>query len=90
MALFETLILRRKTLKAAQELAGEAYIRAQRLEITVQGLEMRIAALEGRLSGLDHTVRGRLGGRPPKQPAQGVVPLPVGAQLFPPATGDQR
>lgn len=84
VAIFDILILRRRQLKATEELAGEAYIRAQRLEIRLQALEMRLSALEELHKGLDYTVRGRLGGRPRKE-QQPSTPVPLGAlHILPP------
>jgi len=86
MKLFDRLILPRRRLKAAQELAGEAFLRAQRLEIALEALTMRVAASEARIVALDHSVRGRLGGRPPKQqqPSTPATPVPLGAlHMFP-------
>jgi len=87
VSFLDKLILPRRLLKAAQELAGEAYLRVQRLEIEQQALQGRIKLLEAQLSSLEMSVRGRLGGRPRKdQNGNGGLstPLPVGAQLFPP------
>jgi len=84
MAFFDRLLNPRRQIKAAQELAGEAYIRAERLEIAYKALELRLSALEALHKGLDFTVRGRLGGRPAKRQSEVSTPLPLGAQLFPP------
>lgn len=87
MAFFEKMILPRRLVKAAQELAGEAYIRAQRLEIENKALAERLTALEGRVEHLANTLHGRLGGRPRKvePPVVPQTPMPLGAvHLFSP------
>lgn len=87
MGFLDRLILPRRLLKAAQELAGESYIRVQRLEIELQAVQARLAALEARHTALELSVRGRLGGRPTKnQNGNGGLstPVPLGAQMFPP------
>jgi len=89
MSFLDILILRRKQLNATKELAGEAYIRAERLEIDLKAAQARILALEHDLHSLTMTVRGRLGGRPRKltNGSAGVpTPLPLGAQIFPPGS----
>jgi len=56
-----------------------ALARLHRLEIANNQLRERLDDLEGRHASLSAQIRGRMGGRPQKNPAQlGIVPL--GAQ----------
>jgi len=66
---------------APAKVVEELQERLHRLEIESRQLRERIDDLEGRHASLSAQFRGRMGGRPVKNPAPSGV-MPLGAQLL--------
>jgi len=77
---FWPLTKRKTPLRSVTGTFEELEEQVHRLEIAVRQLRERYDDLDGRHSSLSAQIRGRMGGRPPKNQGSLVGIVPVGAQ----------
>jgi uncharacterized coiled-coil protein SlyX len=71
------LLMQKRHIERLENELLEVQNRVHRLEIALRQIMDRLDTVEGSHASLSHSVRGRLGGRPPKP--VGVQTLPLGA-----------